>query len=52
MLKHGVDEGYDIQIFDMLGVNVPPAGGELKGVERLIFQILHPACISLKSETK
>ena len=26
-LKRGVDEGSDIQIFDMLGINVSPAGG-------------------------
>jgi hypothetical protein len=30
-LKRGVDERSDIQIFDMLGINVSPAGGGIKG---------------------
>jgi WD40 repeat protein len=29
-LKRGVDEGSEIQIFDMLGINVSPAGGRIK----------------------
>jgi hypothetical protein len=47
-LKHGVDEGSDIQIFDILGVNVSPAGGGIKGGGRIDISNLAPGMYFIK----
>jgi hypothetical protein len=51
-LKRGVDEGYDIQIFDMLGINVSLAGGRIKGGGRINISNLSPGMYFIKIGNK
>jgi hypothetical protein len=48
-LKHGVDEeDYEIQIFDMLGIAVSPAGGRIKEGGRIDISNLSPGIYFIK----
>jgi hypothetical protein len=47
-LKRGVEECSEIQIFDMLGVNLSPAGGGIKGGGRIDISNLAPGIYFIK----
>jgi PKD repeat protein len=47
-LKHGVDNGSDIQIFDMLGIDVSPAGGRIKEGGMIDISNLSPGMYFIK----
>jgi aminopeptidase N len=51
-LKRRVDEDSNIQIFDMLGINVSPAGGGIKGGGRIDISFLSPGIYFIKIGNK
>jgi PKD repeat protein len=48
MLKQGVEDVADIKIFDMLGINVSPAGGRIKEGGRIDISNLSPGIYFIK----